>query len=176
MAEAGLRTKIVSLSFFYAQIRQNRAKSPFANRKLGGNEKMKVRIARQKIPKTVRGQLPVIPIAYMKERGCTYCPYYAGSYLKRPRCMLATCGWDRADGRFHPALRQMIPQFRAKAEKTKAKYETAQNDYEVLLSMFSRELAKERSRQDECYECCYGKGGPCIGVCYKTLTEKGGQK
>ena len=27
----------------------------------------------------------------------------------------------------------------------------------------------EELEKDECYGCAYGKCGPCIGICYKTM-------
>jgi tetratricopeptide (TPR) repeat protein len=132
---------------------------------------MRERIANNKIPMTVKGQLPIITADYVKERACTFCPYYAGCYQKRPRCMLKICGWDEEEARFHPALRQILPDFEKKAEKAKAKYEDAQRDFELLLDMFKDELKQEEIEADECYECCYRKCGPCLGVCYKRLME-----
>ena len=41
--------------------------------------------------------------------------------------------------------------------------------YELLMSMFEAEMAQEELEKDECYDCCYAKCGPCIGLCYKTL-------
>jgi hypothetical protein len=132
---------------------------------------MRERIANRKISKEVRGQLPVVPAENFKERGCSYCPYYAGSYLKQPRCMMAVCGWDDEKEIFNPLLRQMLPEFAEKMEKAKAKYEEAKEDYEMLLSMFAEEMEEEKRRQDKCYGCCYSKSGPCIGICYKSLKK-----
>ena len=52
---------------------------------------MRERIKNKQITKEIRGQLPVITPAMFRERGCSYCPYYAGSYEKFPRCMMAAC-------------------------------------------------------------------------------------
>ncbi len=41
---------------------------------------MRDRIKNKQISKEIRGQLPVITPAMFRERGCSYCPYYAGSY------------------------------------------------------------------------------------------------
>lgn len=41
--------------------------------------------------------------------------------------------------------------------------------YELLMSMFADEMEQEELEKDECYDCCYAKCGPCIGLCYKTL-------
>jgi tetratricopeptide (TPR) repeat protein len=154
------------------KIRQNRAiKALLQIKTKRRNQKMRERIANNKIPMTVKGQLPIITADYVKERACTFCPYYAGCYQKRPRCMLKVCGWDEEEARFHPALRQILPDFEKKAEKAKAKYEDAQRDFELLLDMFKDELKQEEIEADECYECCYRKCGPCLGVCYKRLTE-----
>ena len=78
---------------------------------------MRERISNRQMTKEIRGQLPVIMPEMFKERGCSFCPYYAGNYEKQPRCMMAGCAWDNEDERFHPALRQMLPDFRAKMEK-----------------------------------------------------------
>ena len=43
---------------------------------------MRERIKNKQITKEIRGQLPVIAPAMFRERGCSYCPYYAGSYEK----------------------------------------------------------------------------------------------
>jgi hypothetical protein len=136
---------------------------------------MRERIANRKISKEVRGQLPVVPAVNFKERGCSYCPYYAGSYLKQPRCMMAVCGWDDEREIFHPILRQMLPELQEKMERAKAKYEEAKEDYDILLGMFAGEMQQEKLEQDRCYGCCYSKCGPCIGVCYKALKEGQGK-
>lgn len=39
------------------------------------------------------------------------------------------------------------------------------------MNMFEAEMAQEELEKDECYDCCYAKCGPCIGLCYKTLKE-----
>lgn len=132
---------------------------------------MRERISNRQMTKEIRGQLPVIMPEMFKERGCSFCPYYAGNYEKQPRCMMAGCAWDNEDERFHPALRQMLPDFRAKMEKAKEKYEEHRTAYETLCGMFAVEMEQERLEQDECYGCCYARSGPCIGLCYKKLME-----
>lgn len=130
---------------------------------------MRERIKNKQITKEIRGQLPVITPAMFRERGCSYCPYYAGSYEKFPRCMMASCAWDDEEEHFHPVLRQMLPEFKRKMEKAEEKYLELKTAYELLMSMFEAEMAQEELEKDECYNCCYAKCGPCIGLCYKTL-------
>lgn len=130
---------------------------------------MRDRISNRQITQEVRGQLPVITPEMFRERGCSYCPYYAGSYVKKPRCMMAGCAWDDEEEHFHPALRRMLPDFKAKMEKAKEKYEESLAAYETLYGMFAAEMEQEKLAQDECYGCPYARSGPCIGVCYKKL-------
>ena len=52
---------------------------------------MRVRISNRRISKEVKGMLPVISEELIKERGCSYCPYYVGNVEKQPRCMLKEC-------------------------------------------------------------------------------------
>lgn len=130
---------------------------------------MRERIKNKQITKEIRAQLPVITPPMFKERGCSYCPYYAGTFEKLPRCMMADCAWDDEEEYFHPVLRQMIPEFKRKMDKAEEKYLEQKNDYELLMSMFADEMAQEKLEADKCYNCCYGKSSPCIGVCYKDL-------
>ena len=37
------------------------------------------------------------------------------------------------------------------------------------LGMFDDEMKQEELEKDECYGCAYGKCGPCIGICYKSM-------
>ena len=55
---------------------------------------MRERIESKHVTKEIKSQMPVIPVAIVKERGCTFCPYYLGNYEKQPRCMMKTCAWD----------------------------------------------------------------------------------
>ena len=48
---------------------------------------MRERIENKHVTKEIKGQMPVIPTDMLKERGCTFCPYYLGSYEKQPRCI-----------------------------------------------------------------------------------------
>lgn len=48
---------------------------------------MRERIENKHVTKEIKGQMPVIPADMLKERGCTFCPYYLGSYEKQPRCV-----------------------------------------------------------------------------------------
>ena len=130
---------------------------------------MRERIKNKQITKEIRGQLPVITPAMFRERGCSYCPYYAGSYEKFPRCMMASCAWDDEEEHFHPLLRRLIPFYREKMEKAEEKYLAVKKVYTTLLDMFAGEMKQEELEKDECYGCAYGKCGPCIGICYKTM-------
>ena len=49
---------------------------------------MRERIESKHVTKEIKSQMPVIPVEIIKERGCTFCPYYLGSYEKQPRCMM----------------------------------------------------------------------------------------
>lgn len=49
---------------------------------------MRERIESKHVTKEIKSQMPVIPVAIVKERGCTFCPYYLGNYEKQPRCMM----------------------------------------------------------------------------------------
>ena len=63
---------------------------------------MRERIESKHVTKEIKSQMPVIPVEIVKERGCTFCPYYLGNYEKQPRCMMKTCAWDDENERFHP--------------------------------------------------------------------------
>lgn len=128
-------------------------------------------IKNKQIPKEIKRQLPVIASDIFKSRGCSYCPYYAGCFEKQPRCLMADCAWDDEDEHFHPILRQMMPEFKRRMEKSEAKYREEKKAYDLLVSMFVEEIVKEEREKDECFNCCYGTGGPCIGICYKVLTR-----
>ena len=68
---------------------------------------MRERIESKHVTKEIKSQMPVIsPVEIIKERGCTFCPYYLGSYEKQPRCMMKNCAWDDENERFHPILRR----------------------------------------------------------------------
>ena len=49
---------------------------------------MRERIESKHVTKEIKSQMPVIPVEIVKERGCTFCPYYLGNYEKQPRCMM----------------------------------------------------------------------------------------
>lgn len=70
---------------------------------------MRERIESKHVTKEIKSQMPVIPMEIVKERGCTFCPYYLGNYEKQPRCMMKICAWDDENERFHPVLRGLIP-------------------------------------------------------------------
>ena len=63
---------------------------------------MRERIESKHVTKEIKSQMPVISPEIIKERGCTFCPYYLGSYEKQPRCMMKNCAWDDENERFHP--------------------------------------------------------------------------
>ena len=37
---------------------------------------MRERIESKHVTKEIKSQMPVIPVEIIKERGCTFCPYY----------------------------------------------------------------------------------------------------
>ena len=45
---------------------------------------MRERIESKHVTKEIKSQMPVIPVEIVKERGCTFCPYYLGNYEKQP--------------------------------------------------------------------------------------------
>ena len=55
---------------------------------------MRERIESKHVTKEIKSQMPVISPEIIKERGCTFCPYYLGSYEKQPRCMMKNCAWN----------------------------------------------------------------------------------
>lgn len=130
---------------------------------------MRERIESKHVTKEIKSQMPVIPGAIVKERGCTFCPYYLGNYEKQPRCMMKTCAWDDENERFHPVLRGLIPFYKEKMEKAEEKFLAMKKIYTTLLGMFAAEMKQEELGKDECYGCAYGKCGPCIGICYKSM-------
>ena len=129
---------------------------------------MRERIESKHVTKEIKSQMPVIPVEIVKERGCTFCPYYLGNYEKQPRCMMKTCAWDDENERFHPVLRGLIPFYKEKMEKAEEKFLAMKKIYTTLLGMFADEMKQEELEKDECYGCAYGKCGPCIGICYKS--------
>ena len=125
---------------------------------------MRERIESKHVTKEIKSQMPVIPVEIVKERGCTFCPYYLGNYEKQPRCMMKTCAWDDENERFHPILRKLIPFYKEKMEKAEEKFLAMKKIYTTLLGMFDDEMKQEELEKDECYGCAYGKCGPCIGI------------
>ena len=125
---------------------------------------MRERIESKHVTKEIKSQMPVIPVEIVKERGCTFCPYYLGNYEKQPRCMMKTCAWDDENERFHPVLRELIPFYKEKMEKAEEKFLAVKQIYTTLLKMFADEMKQEELEKDECYGCAYGKCGPCIGM------------
>ena len=114
---------------------------------------MRERIESKHVTKEIKSQMPVIPVEIVKERGCT----------------LKTCAWDDENERFHPVLRGLIPFYKEKMEKAEEKFLAMKKIYTTLLGMFADEMKQEELEKDECYGCAYGKCGPCIGICYKSM-------
>ena len=163
------KTKIVSsASFFVPKIRQFRG-NPFCKYIYLEDSNMRERIESKHVTKEIKSQMPVIPVEIVKERGCTFCPYYLGNYEKQPRCMMKTCAWDDENERFHPVLRGLIPFYKEKMEKAEVKFLAMKKIYTTLLGMFADEMKQEELEKDECYGCAYGKCGPCVGICYKSM-------
>ena len=54
-------------------------------------------------------------------------------------------------------------------EKAEEKFLAMKKIYTTLLGMFADEMKQEELEKDECYGCAYGKCGPCIGICYKSM-------
>ena len=104
---------------------------------------MRERIESKHVTKEIKSQMPVIPVAIVKERGCTFCPYYLGNYEKQPRCMMKTCAWDDENERFHPVLRELIPFYKEKMEKAEEKFLAMKKIYTTLLGMFADEMKQE---------------------------------
>ena len=46
---------------------------------------MRERIESKHVTKEIKSQMPVIPVEIVKERGCTFCPYYLGNYEKQQK-------------------------------------------------------------------------------------------
>ena len=67
------------------------------------------------------------------------------------------------------ALRELIPFYKEKMEKAEEKFLAMKKIYTTLLGMFADEMKQEELEKDECYGCAYGKCGPCIGICYKSM-------
>ena len=112
---------------------------------------MRERIESKHVTKEIKSQMPVIPVEIVKERGCTFCPYYLGNYEKQPRCMMKTCAWDDENERFHPVLRELIPFYKEKMEKAEEKFLAMKKIYTTLLGMFADEMKQEELEKDECY-------------------------
>ena len=116
---------------------------------------MRERIESKHVTKEIKSQMPVISPEIIKERGCTFCPYYLGSYEKQPRCMMKNCAWDDENERFHPILRRLIPFYKEKMEKAEEKFLAVKQIYTTLLKMFADEMKQEELEKDECYGCAY---------------------
>ena len=116
---------------------------------------MRERIESKHVTKEIKSQMPVISPEIIKERGCTFCPYYLGSYEKKPRCMMKNCAWDDENERFHPILRRLIPFYKEKMEKAEEKFLAVKQIYTTLLKMFADEMKQEELEKDECYGCAY---------------------
>ena len=129
-------------------------------------------VSANEIPRELKADLPVIPNHMCNERFCTICPYYAGVYLKKRRCMLVTCAWDDETESFHPALKKVLSFIRKELVTLEKEYLEKKQTVEVLEQMFAKELQEEQRKADKCYGCPYGAAGPCIGICYADLTER----
>ena len=130
---------------------------------------MRERIESKHVTKEIKSQMPVISPEIIKERGCTFCPYYLGSYEKQPRCMMKNCAWDDENERFHPILRRLIPILQREDGKSGGKVPGSETDLYNSFKDVADEMKQEELEKDECYGCAYGKCGPCIGICYKSM-------
>ena len=130
---------------------------------------MRERIESKHVTKEIKSQMPVIPVEIVKERGCTFCPYYLGNYEKQPRCMMKICAWDDENERFHPVLRGLIPFYKEKMEKAEEKFLAMKKIYTTLLGMFADNLTKEEILQDDRFFCIagYTSGGAPYGVTWE---------
>ena len=108
---------------------------------------MRERIESKHVTKDIKSQMPVISPEIIKERGCTFCPYYLGSYEKKPRCMMKNCAWDDENERFHPILRRLIPFYKEKMEKAEEKFLAMKKIYTTLLGMFDDEMKQEEQEE-----------------------------
>lgn len=129
-------------------------------------------IKSSEIPRDLKADIPVIPNKICNERFCTICPYYAGVYQKKRRCMLVNCAWDDDREIFHPALMRMVAFAVEEFAEAEKEYLEKKQKVELLQQMFTRELAEEQKRKDKCYGCPYGTAKPCIGICYADLEER----
>lgn len=43
---------------------------------------MRERIESKHVTKEIKSQMPVIPVEIVKERGCTFCPYYLWEIMR----------------------------------------------------------------------------------------------
>ena len=124
---------------------------------------MRERIESKHVTKEIKSQMPVIPVEIIKERGCTFCPYYLGSYEKQPRCMMKNCAWDDENERFHPVLRELIPFYKEKMEKAEEKFLAMKKIYTTLLGMFADEMKQEELEKDEITDPADFMVAPLIG-------------
>ena len=104
---------------------------------------MRERIESKHVTKEIKSQMPVIPVEIVKERGCTFCPYYLGNYEKQPRCMMKTCAWDDENERFHPVLRELIPFYKEKMEKAEENVSALMQDVLERFETWAEQDHKE---------------------------------
>ena len=104
---------------------------------------MRERIESKHVTKEIKSQMPVIPVEIVKERGCTFCPYYLGNYEKQPRCMMKTCAWDDENERFHPVLRGLIPFYKEKMEKAEENVSALMQDVLERFETWAEQDHKE---------------------------------
>lgn len=129
-------------------------------------------IKSSEIPRELKADLPVIPNHICNERFCTICPYYAGVYQKKRRCMLVNCAWDDEREIFHPALKKMLTLAAEELSVLENAYREKKHQVELLQKMFTDELAEDQKKTDKCYGCPYGVAKPCIGICYAELAGR----
>ena len=104
---------------------------------------MRERIESKHVTKEIKSQMPVIPVEIVKERGCTFCPYYLGNYEKQPRYMMKTCAWDDENERFHPVLRELIPFYKEKMEKAEENVSALMQDVLERFETWAEQDHKE---------------------------------
>ena len=126
---------------------------------------MRERIESKHVTKEIKSQMPVIPVEIIKERGCTFCPYYLANFSEKSQ---------REIKRMENVIYTLLKLARLDAgiiqmEKAEEKFLAMKKIYTTLLGMFADEMRQEELEKDECYGCAYGKCGPCIGICYKSM-------
>ena len=133
-------------------------------------------IDKRDIPLDIKKRLPFLTEEKMFRNDCKVCLYYGGLH----HCMLSHCICDEKYGDniyFHPELKKMIPRIQADlAYGLVEDIPRAQNTLNTLNKMFEKEIFEEDKKNDECYDCPYGKHSPCIGFCLKNILKGGESK